>query len=227
MKKEASGKITMTLEDDIYIPSVTGLFETDIIGQAETAPGGTKIAPAVYFPENMKNTLIRLDFNNHKIYGNKLWLGITPSGTGGIISDKTIDFISSSEDMKMLTLSEESVRMLYRESASSSSTYINYRGIIYAKDDILIQTNSLQTGNKDFKFYGTMLSKDIDPNTCTTSPMACYPLMVTGDKSIYIETGNLNNAVIVFTADGRDNLANLRGKDYTTKRAFTEELNSW
>ena len=231
MKKEASGKITMTLEDDIYIPSVTGLFETDMIGQAETAPGGTRITPAVYFPENMKNTLIRLNFNNHKIYGNKLWLGITPSGTGGIISDKTIDFICSGEVMKMLTLSEESVRMLYRESAGesagSSSTHINYRGIIYAKDDILIQTNSLHTGNKDFKFYGTMLSKGIDPNTCTASPMACYPLMATGDKSIYIETGNLNNAVIVFTADGRDNLANLRGKDYTIKRAFTEELNSW
>lgn len=227
MEKDVTGKnITLTLEDDLYIPSSTGLCETDMIGQAESASGGIAIVPSVYFPENMNNTLIKLDFNNHKIYGNKLWLGITPSGTGGIISDKTIDFICSVNDIKLLILSEESVRMLYRESPVASGTHISYRGIIYAKDDILVQTNSLSTGNKDFKFYGTMLSKDIVTDNCTTSPMACYPLMVTGDKSIYMETGSLNNTVIVFTTDGRDNLANLRGKDYTIKRAFTEELNS-
>ena len=42
----------------------------------------------------------------------------------------------------MLALSTESIRMSYREPSRKSDSVITYRGIMYALDDILIQSNS-------------------------------------------------------------------------------------
>jgi len=216
-----SGAITLTLDKDLYIPSTTGLFETGWIGQAEDMPGGAFISPSVYYPEGINSTSVRLELANHKIYGNKLWLGIAPCGTGGILSTETIDFIHSSDDLKMIALSEKSVRMAYRKPSSGTLTY---RGIMYGKDDIVIQSNSNDSGSNNFKFYGTMLCRDIVSDNCEASPMGCYPLLIENTRNISIETGTLNDVLIVHTTDGREPLINLRGKDYTIKRMLTEEL---
>ncbi len=217
-----TGSITLTLDKDIYIPSSFGLFETGCIGLAQDIPGGASLTPSVYYPQGINNTRVKLELANHKIYGNKLWLGIAPDGTGGILSTETIDFIHSFEELKMIALSEKSVRMAYRK--PSSDTLI-YRGIIYGKDDIVIQSNSNAGSINYFKYYGTMLCRDIVPDNCESSPMSCYPLLNDNTRNISIETSSMNDVLIVHTTDGRDPLINLRGKDYTIKRMLTEELN--
>ena len=217
-----TGSITLTLDKDIYIPSNAGLFETGCVGLAQDMPGGTSISPSVYYPQCINNTRVKLQLANHKIYGNKLWLGIAPDGTGGILSTETIDFIHSFDDLKMIALSEKSVRMAYRK--PSSGTLI-YKGIMYGKDDIVIQPNSNGGSINYFKYYGTMLCRDIVPDNCETSPMGCYPLLIDSTRNISIETNSLDNVLIVHTSDGREPLINLTGKDYTIKRMLTEELN--
>jgi hypothetical protein len=223
MSKSSFNTITLKLDKDIYVPGNTGLFETDWIGLAKDKPGGVDIAPSVYYPDSM-DTIMKLDFANHKIYGNKLWLGIAPCGTGGIISKKTIDFIHSYNDLKMIALSEESVNMAYREPGRQSGASLTYRGIIYAKDDIVIQPNSKERRIDDFKFYGTMLCRDANPDNCTGSPLGCFPLLINNERNVSIEASTLDNLLIVHTSDGREPLINLRGKDYTIKKLFTEEL---
>ena len=70
-----------------------------------------------------------------------------------------------------------------------------------------------------------MLCRDTVSDNCESSPMGCYPLLIDNTRNISIETGTLNDVLIVHTTDGREPLINLRGKDYTIKRMLTEELN--
>ncbi len=212
--------ITLTLTKHLYVSdsSVNGIFETDWIGVVDGS------SPDEYYPDSMDNVMVKLDLNDRNIYGGKLWLGIPPCGAGSIISNKTVDFIQSCETETILTLSGESVRISYREPARQNGSTVSYRGIIYGKDDILIQANTSAERNSTLKILGSMVCNDFPPGNCSPSPFLYYTPALDPNTNFYIEGKNLADVVIVRTEDGLGDLAALRGKDFTIRMVLCQTL---
>jgi hypothetical protein len=211
-------RITLNLEKDIYIPDSTGLFET-------TTMSGNR--PVYLWPAKSA----RLNFNGHKIYtGSKLWIGMPLYGTGAIISGESVDFIQGGYNANLVILSEKSVRMLYREEPCSTVIDLPYTGIIYAKDDILIESNSQwSAGNKNLIIKGTIVCKNNQPTVfdnslLTTYPLSFYSSLYRKDLNFYIDSVTINNINIIHSADGLDNLAALRGNDFNVRKLLCEVL---
>ena len=214
--------LTLTLLKDLYIPSVNGFFETDWIGVVDGS------APVKYYPDSMDNIKVKMDLNEYNFYGGKLWLGIPPCGAGGIISTESIDIIYSFQaepNEVMLALSDESVRINYREPAREENALLSYRGILYAKDDIMIMSNSPYRRNKTLEVYGSMVCKNIPESNFSTSPFLCYTMPSSPDLNLYLEGKTLDNFYIYHTDDGLGTLAALRGKDFTIRRVLCEVIN--
>ncbi len=228
MDASAPGTVSLTMEKDLYVENVTGFFETDCIGKAKDKPGGDYLDPTVYYPDSMDGVSVTIDMNGHTIYGDKLWLGIAPSGTGAIVSSDTIDFIHS-YSVNMLALSAESIRMTYREPGRKSNSIITYRGIMYALDDILIQSNSSEKRDKQLEFYGSMVckNKETPANNCTASPLSCFPSLVTANSNFFVEGSTLYHIDIVHTDDGLKELSALRKLEesqYLVRKVLCEEI---
>jgi len=210
--------ILLTLQRDLYVNSTNGFFETDWIGKVDGS--------SEYYPDSMYKTIVELDMNGHTIYGSKLWLGISPRGSGGIISSETIDFILSGNITEMISLSEESVRISYREPARQNGSTLIYRGIIYAKDDILIQANSPERRDKRLEIYGAMTSKNRVNGNLTASPFVYYkPAFTTRNISIFTEGKTLDDIFIVHTDDGLETLAALRQYPNAVRMTSCEVMN--
>lgn len=212
--------ITMTLEKDLYISSMNGIFDTPEIEWTGYSPPPKD----VYFPVLMNGARVVIDFNDHVIYGNKLYLGIpgvsnNPAQTAGIVSAETIDFIHSF-DQNMVALSDKSIRMAYRQPKDGAKPV--FKGILYAKDDILIQTISTAGDDTDeININGCLLSRDSTPNNCTTSPMVNYPFIIGGaDNNLYISPMWLSKVNILHSYDGLDKLADLRGTFKIRKKYY-------
>jgi len=214
-------EITLTLEKDIYINTTNGLFETDY----------KRSGPPDYL-SGMYDSSVTLNFNDHIIFGNKFFLGIPPVGTGVIASNKTVDIINTYTS-NLVILSEESVRLLQR-SLSAPSPYFpiwtsgmtSFNGIIYAKDDIVLQ-NSFVGFSGDattWEIKGAIVCKDIHPNNCLDSPLTSTPGSFPSSNMVIIGN-NLFNLKIAHTYDGLDTITTLRGDDFKVRKAYCEVYN--
>jgi len=224
-----TNEITLTLQKDIYVNTVNGLFETDYIWGY----------PGKFIPMAMHNSSVKMDFNNHIIFGNKLFLGIPPVGTGAIVSRETVDTVSNYTS-NLAILSEKSVRMVIRDTIytdpsnifSSSTGMSSFNGIIYAKDNILVQVNAENgTSQPAWKIKGVMASKDIVYNNNNqTSPFALYQSF-DPDESLYSinlrTSGSSSTYVveIVHSYDGLDLMASLRENNFKVRKQYCEILN--
>ncbi len=216
---DGSGNIILTLNRDLFIPatSTNGFFETCTITTVGYSGYGT-----IYYPTPMSGRRVKLNLNGHKIYGDKLYLGIGPYGTkagSGIISKQTVDLLHS-YDVNMIILSEKSVRLAYQGKYDKSN--FSYNGIIYARDNISLQENNNCGGYTDetLNFNGMLVSNH---NTgIQTSPMAHYPYILFPDSGIYLEPVGSKNVNISFTTTGFDTLVSLRGNDFKIRKHLSE-----
>jgi len=226
-------EITLTLEKDIYVNTVNGLFATEYVYHGGFGAMGD------YIPLAMHNSSVKMDFNNHIIFGNKLFLGIPPVGTGAIVSRETIDTVSNYTS-NLALLSEKSVRVVIRDTVysnpvnffSTSTGMSNFNGIIYAKDNILIQVNAENgTSQPAWKIKGVMASKDIVYNNNNeSSPFSGYQSF-DPDESLYSinlrTSGSSSTHVveIVHSYDGLDLMASLRENNFKVRKQYCEILN--
>ena len=222
--------ITLTMERDIIVNTVNGFFATDYIWEGTT--GG------YYFPVGMAGSDVRLNFNDHNILGNKVYMAIPSAGTGAIISEETIDYMHT-EAAEISLLSNKSVRMVVRDDTLLGPYGLwplttpagTYRGIIYARDDIMVQnvlTAILNAGKWDIE--GAMVCRGEDPNSCGTSPMAANRIGINPASNMSIPPAcfmlqfalGLN---IAHTYDGLDTVAILRGTNFKVRKQFLEIIN--
>ena len=209
--------ITLSLDDDIYIPGTTGIFMTEWMCRSGWSPG--------YILSTMDDSRVKLDLNNKKIYTEKpFYLGIPPVGRGAIISADTIDFQHFYE-VDMIALSEKSIRLVYDEPPSVRNAVITYNGLIYAKDDILIQTNSAWRSGKKININGNLVCKNEGTGSTGPSPMA-YKSGIPGSASLYVEAVLLEELNLESTCSGmmslkKDYLVDLRGNNFkVTKHSW-------
>lgn len=215
--------ITVTLEKDLYISSTNGIFDTSEIGWNGYSPPPRD----VYFPELMKGARVVIDFDDHIIYGKKLYLGVPvvandPNQTAGIVSTETIDFIHSF-DQNMVALSDKTIRMAYRQAKDGAVS--TFKGILYAEDDILIQTIGVSGDQTDvLNINGCLLSKDVTQNNCTTSPLVNYPYIIGGvDNNLYISPMWVSKVNILHTYDGLNKLADIR-ETFKVRKKYCEVI---
>jgi hypothetical protein len=206
---------TLRLDDNLYIDGTTGLFNTSWIGNA----------PGYYYPSVTVDHQIRLDLNNHKIYANKnLYLGMPVTGTGAIISNETVDFMLSS-DPNLVILSKKSVNMTYKESYLNQNPRdfdLSYKGIIYAKDNILIHSNT-GSGALNIDIKGSLIAKDGKGNNTQNPPMS-RSQYASSNMNVHAFTTLNNHINILHTDDGLDTVVALRGNNFKVRKHFCEVL---
>jgi len=221
--------VTLTLNSDLYVPGVLGLWETQIPCQWSEEIEEPHKMDANYNPYYMWDAKVQLNMNNHIIYGEKVYIGIPTIGKGAIITNQTVDF-TISYDTDLTVLSGESVRMAYQTREYNPNPYINLNGIIYAKDDIAIQAMDIWGWWGDYpslNINGSMVCSDANTANFQPSPM-CWPMQI-----YYSPPYNENNffAVadfyvselnITHTDDGLDTLASIRGSGFKIRRGFCE-----
>jgi hypothetical protein len=209
--------ITMTLQRDLYIPhgNSNGLI-------------GTGVAYEVSVQRNPYiDTEVKLDFNGHKIYGN-LFLAVPPTGNdpnSAFVSEETIDMLHS-YSTSLVTLSDKSIRLAYQ--ATGTNGIATYNGIIYARDDILIQMCGLDN-NKQANFNGSIVCKNINPNFCVpSSPMttswAFFEFNRDNQTNFFLCPYMLNQVSIIHSNDGLDTIVSLRGNDFNVRKQSCEVL---
>lgn len=209
--------ITLTLQKDLFIQTTNGLFMTEWGCRASRPPD--------YVLSTFSNTKVDLNLNNKTIYGNKLWLQIPPSGTGAIVSNETID-IHHAYTVDMVALSEKSVRIIYDEPSNQTNAIITYNGIIYGRDDILIQAQSSWNSGKKLFFNGRMVCSDETSGNCTGSPLAnSIPMLdysPPGNLNLFIESVVTKEINILLGDQGMPELVALRGNNFQVRKKFYE-----
>ena len=180
--------IDLNMNDNLYIQSTLGLFLTGKYGCTNYDS-----SYELYYANPIAKTTVKLNMNNHKIYGKKLYLAIPPSGNGEIISDETID-IAYAYDCNMDILSAKSISMGCW--LLNNNQTINYNGIIYAKDDVIMKWNNV---------WNTSLT-----NTELNAKGSVVNYMT--KTSIYHNYNSLSN------------LVNLRGNDFKVRKMLSEIL---
>lgn len=228
---------TFSLTENFYIPDTFPFFA--IYKAHRALPMGVNN----YHIENTYVTNMNIDMNDKKIYSEKpVYLEFPITATGdksAIISKDTIDFLHS-YPLNLVVLSGKSVRLL--ESGISGGTLTRnfaYNGIIYAKDDIVLDKppNGIWNngGTIDYSINGRMISKDITPDNFTPSPM--FPLSCfaswwsTSDINSYKSTNMFikldntgNNVTITCSDEGIDNLVEIRDVFFNIRKKYSEIL---
>jgi len=204
--------LTLNLTKDLFVSGVNGLFATGTIIEINYQRGG------------FVDTESKLNFAGHNIYGN-MFIGIPPVGEGSIISTEIIDMLHSHTLDEMLLVSDKSVRIAYQ--ATASNGIANYSGIIYAKDDIFIQTSG-QDNNQEFHFFGTIACKNVNPSSSPScSPYSVLPVFSfyrDNATNFYLCPWMLNEVSITHTDDGLDKLITMRGNDFKIRKQYMEIL---
>jgi len=218
--------IELSLNEDIYIPTTAGLFESGIIRVNSMGMAGT----ARYYPgrpdEMLDQSKTKLNLNNYKIYTNKLYLALPPTGRGTIISNETLDFIHA-YDTETVIISEKAIRMSYRIPKVNES--ISYKGVLYAKDYMEIGCNEntiATTGPREFNFYGSVITRNSTYTMENPTLFKPQPLQFwwpwSGGGGINMQIDFETN--IFQTDDGLDTLVSLRGQDFRVRKMLCEIL---
>jgi len=219
--------IELYLNEDIYIPTTAGLFESGIIRVNSMGMAGT----ASYYPGRpdamLDQSKTKLNLNDHTIYTNRLYLALPPTGRGTIVSNETLDLINAC-DMEAVILSEKALRMSYRYPKVNET--ITYRGVLYAKGYMEIgeNENTIATGGpRGFNIYGTVLTKnstyamDVEPTLFKPQPLQFWwPWSGDGGINMQIDF----DTAIFQTDDGLDKLVSLRGQEFRVRKMLCEVL---
>jgi hypothetical protein len=208
--------LTMRLDEDLYIDGITGIFQTTNIAEC----------PGFYYICITMGYQLRLDLNGHKIYADKpLYLGIPVTGSGAIISSETIDFMLASDPNNLVVLSEKSINMTYREPyyLAGANVGINFKGILYAKDNLLIHSNSNGASTNTVNIYGALVAKDENPNNTANPPMSRSQYS-SNNMNIHAFTTLYDRINILHTDDGLDTLVSLRGANFKVRKDRWEIL---
>ena len=219
-----SGKIigTLRLEDNIYTPGSLGIHETmrfDSYG-----PGGGDIGDARlvchYAPK------LKLDLNNKVIYADNELSLATPINTGAVVSRDSI-YMFEAFECEVTMLAGKTAGLCIRDltplaSWTAPEDLLSFSGFIYGKDNVNIV--SMEHPNRQYNlamnFTGAIYSNEdlINNNYKFPGLNENYGM---SDSNLAMNLNYLNDITVIYSDTGNTYLKDLRGNEFSVKKAFT------
>lgn len=220
--------VTLVLNDDIYSPGSLGFFDTlrfDCYATYVDGGGGGNIGDARII--SYVRPKVKINLNNKNIFSDGE-LSLPTIDNGAAVSAESV-YLAPGYDSTMTVLAENDIGLCIKDQTPNryyeSSSDLNLNGVLYAKDNIYINTLSWPQCmyNINLTFRGSIQAKEKTVNNAKSYPRSSNWYQTFGN--ITIEPDLLNEINIIHTTDGLGSLVDVRMDSFRVRKILCSSVN--